>query len=344
MRRTRCYPRGLESSYPVERAAPPFFLVGNPRSGTKMLRELLNRSPDIWISDIESHFIPHFTRTQGRFGDLRERGAFDRLVAALEGTRAFWYWRTRGIQLDADLWWSRCRTRDWPGVLEALFHCVHEQEIPNPPQPWEAILWGDKTPVYMAEIPLLARLFPQARFVHLLRDPRDCALSTAKAWGNSPLRTAQEWADRVRACRAAGAALGPSRYLELRYEDLTSDVRGHLGRIFDFLGLPTPADAGSFLRVPENYGDARGRTEVVADNTRKWQQEMPLAQRRRIEAITADLLADLGYPREFPELSVRRLSPVAYTAYRGRDALRQLAFRARAEGGWLRGLRFLLAR
>ena len=50
----------------VERAVPPFFLVGNPRSGTKMLRELLNASPDVWMSEVESHFIPKFTRTLAR--------------------------------------------------------------------------------------------------------------------------------------------------------------------------------------------------------------------------------------------------------------------------------------
>jgi hypothetical protein len=53
----------------MDRAVPPFFLVGNPRSGTKMLRELLNASPDIWISDVESHFVPKFTRVIDRFGD-----------------------------------------------------------------------------------------------------------------------------------------------------------------------------------------------------------------------------------------------------------------------------------
>ena len=91
-----------------------------------------------------------------------------------------------------------------------------------------------------------------------MRDPRDCVLSTQEAWGNTPLRTAQEWADRVRRCRTAGTTLGPSRYHELRYEDLVGDVRGRLAATFDFLGVPTPADAGEFLRVPENLGSARG--------------------------------------------------------------------------------------
>ena len=133
----------------------------------------------------------------------------------------------------------------------------------------------------MERLPLLATLYPQARFVHLVRDPRDCVLSTQDAWGNTPLRTAQEWADRVRRCRSAGLALGRGRFLELRYEDLVGDVRGQLAGVFDFLGVPTPADAGQFLRVPENLGSARGAAEVVTRNRQKWKQTHVADVRRR---------------------------------------------------------------
>ena len=189
----------------MERAVPPFFVVGNPRSGTKMVRELLNASPDLWMSEVESHFIPKFTRTIARYGDLTERAAFDRLAAALRGTRAFWQWEHRGVHVPDDEWWAACPRRDWTGVIEGLFRCVHRREIPHASTSWEAIVWGDKTPVYMSELPLLATLFPQARVVHVVRDPRDCVLSGEEAWGNTSLRSAQLWADRARACRRASS-------------------------------------------------------------------------------------------------------------------------------------------
>jgi hypothetical protein len=229
-------------------------------------------------------------------------------------------------------------------VLEALFQCVHEQEIADPPRPWEEILWGDKTPAYMGDLPLLATLYPQARFVHLVRDPRDCVLSTQEAWGNTPLRTAQEWADRVRRCRAGGASLGPSRYHELRYEDLVGDVRGRLAEVFDFLGVPVPADSGQFLRVPENLGSARGAGRVMTGERQKWKQRMSPGLRRRIEEVAGDLLDVYGYEREHPEVRARRLPAAKMAAYRLGDAWRQLRFRSREQGGWVRGLRFLLAR
>ena len=309
-----------------------------------MLRELLNASPDIWLSDVESHFIPKYTRLVDRYGDLADRGNFDHLTDALRGTRAFWQWERRGVHIDTQTWYAACRRHDWPGVIEALFYCVFRQEIADPPTPWRALIWGDKTPVYMSEVPLLAGLFPYSRFIHILRDPRDCCLSSETAWGDSPLRTAQQWADRVRTCRTAGLALGPGRYLELRYEDLVEDVRGHLTEIFDFLGLPTPANAGEFLRVPENLGAARGARTVIASNKQKWKTKMDPAVRRGIEQITGDLLVDYGYEREHPGLPTRSLSSMERLRYRLRDAWQQLRFRRRELGSWRQAIRFLMAR
>jgi hypothetical protein len=328
----------------VERASPPFFVVGNPRSGTKMLRELLNASPDLWMSEVESHFIPKFTRTIDRYGDLATRAGFDRLTAALRATRAFWQWEHRGVHVPDDEWWAACPRHDWPGVVAGLFHCVHRREVASPPKPWDEIVWGDKTPVYMGEIALLASLFPAARFVHIVRDPRDCVLSTESAWGNSPLRTAQEWADRVRRCRTDGCALGGARFLELRYEDLVADVHLELVRVFDFLGVPVPSDAGRLNRTPENLGAARGAREVVAGNVAKWKGSMPAELRRSIEEITGDLLAAYGYEREHPATPTRSLSRMRLVAYRFRDAWLQLRFRRRELGSWVEAVRFLMAR
>ena len=326
------------------RAVPPFFVVGFPRSGTKMLRELLNNSPEVWISDVESNFIPRFTREMGRYGDLEIYDRFERLAAALEGTRAFWAWQRRGVRIDRRRWYEACRRYDWPGVLEALFHCVYEHEMAGSPVPWDAVLWGDKTPLYVIAMPLLAELFPQSRFIHIVRDPRDCALSSMRAWGNSPLRTGQEWADCVRTARRDGPALGAERYVELRYEDLVSDVVGVLGRLFDFLGIDTPPDVGAFGRVPENVGDARGERRVVADNYGKWRNRMDESLRRRLEGVCGEVMAAAGYEREFPDVPTSRVSSLRMRTYKLRDAWHQIRFQRRQLGGWRAGLGFLLTR
>jgi len=324
----------------VTRAEPPFFVVGNPRSGAKMLRELLNASPAIWISDVESHFIPRFTREITRYGDLARFENFERLAADLDGTRALWHWARRGVRLDRRRWFDACPQHDWAGVLHGLFRCVFPLEMPGDRRPWETLVWGDKTPLYVIEMPLLAALFPAARFVHIVRDPRDCALSSAAVWGNSLLRTAQEWADRVGKGRADGAALGSERYVEVRFEDLLADPPGVLARLFDFLGLPPPVDSGRLARVPENVGSAR----VLAGNQRKWQRRMWPAMRRRFESVCGALLDALGYDREYPDIESWRIPAMRMRTYALRDAWRQVEFRRRELGGWRASLAFLLTR
>jgi hypothetical protein len=114
--------------------------------------------------------------------------------------------------------------------------------------------------------------------------------------------------------------------------------------VFEFLGVPTPENAGEFLRIPENLGSARGAGRVMTGERQKWKQRMSPGLRRRIEEVAGDLLDAYGYEREFPEIRPRRLPAAQMAAYRLADAWRQLRFRRKEQGGWMRGLRFLLAR
>ena len=163
----------------------------------------------------------------------------------------------------------------------------------------DEILWGDKTPAYMAELPLLGSLYPGARFVHLVRD-RATACLDAGGMGNTPLRTAQEWADRV--CRRAPRARRSARrgITSCAYEDLVGDVRGRLAATFDFLGVLTPADAGEFLRVPRTSAPRAAASRVMTGERQKWKQRMSPWMRRRIEEVAGDLLDAYGYDAGSP--------------------------------------------
>ena len=82
--------------------------------------------------------------------------------------------------------------------------------------------YGDKTPRYVRKLELISRVFPEARFVHVIRDGRDVALSLLERdWGPKTIEQAASlWRKRVRAGRRAGAILGRRCYIEVRYEDL----------------------------------------------------------------------------------------------------------------------------
>ncbi|MEE8171310.1 MAG: sulfotransferase, partial [Alphaproteobacteria bacterium] len=108
----------------------------------------------------------------------------------------------------------------------------------------------EKTPDNVLYLPMLGRLFPNAQFLHVIRDGRDCAVSgwfhnlrISKEWAESEFgdfaafaeHYAQGWAKNLRAGREFGAR-NSERYCEIRYEDLLSGGETELRRVLDFLG------------------------------------------------------------------------------------------------------------
>jgi len=98
--------------------------------------------------------------------------------------------------------------------------------------------WAEKDPTYTLHLRFIEELFPNAVYVHLLRDGHDVVASFRDRWGyKSAARAARtEWARYVDAARALGARLPAERYLELRYEDLVTDSEAEAQRLFGFLG------------------------------------------------------------------------------------------------------------
>ena len=168
--------------------------------------------------------------------------------------------------------------------------------------------WGDKTPRYVEHIPLLARLWPEARFVHLVRDGRNVALSYADVpFGpKTVVRAADLWAGRVRMGLVAGRALGGERYLEIRYEDLVDDAEGEAKDLCDFLGLDfdsgmldyTERARGAVLPRAKKYNPHVAERPI--SKVRSWEESMPPAHVEVFEAVAGDVLSELGYERRHP--------------------------------------------
>ena len=172
--------------------------------------------------------------------------------------------------------------------------------------------WGDKTPRYVEHIPLLASLWPDSRFVHLVRDGRNVALSYADVpFGPKTVAKAAElWATRVRMGIKAGRALG-DRYIEIRYEDLVEDAEGEAKDLCEFLGLDfdsgmldyTERARGAVLPRAKRYNPHVAERPI--SKVRSWEESMPPAQVEVFEAVAGDVLSELGYERRHPRPGLR---------------------------------------
>jgi len=279
-----------------------------PRSGTKLLRDLLNRHPRIGIPEAETELLPDWALRWPSFGDLEQPRAWSAFVEAVRASAYFVYLEEeRGIVVDPAAWRLACPDLTMAGVFEGL--CRLHGGAP------EDGVWGDKSPGYLRHLPLIWTLWPHARVVHIVRDPRDQVQSAFKAWGKDRVRGAARWADGIAEAEAAIAEHAQNA-LVVRYEDLVSEPEAVLRRVCGFVGVDFVPQMTVLARPSENLGDTTGSTQVVADNVEKWRRTLEPRLQRRVEALCADGLRTYGYP-------CRHVGPQAHLP-RGERRVRQL--------------------
>ena len=301
--------------------------MGSPRSGTKLLRSLLNRNSLVNLCDPESHFIPYlFQKHGGRPGYFD--ADLDALFADFDQMPFQIYCRSQGrpVMTRQDFQTLE-QARSWSEAFELILRFYGED-----PDAGAGPIWGDKTPSYVLEMDLLKRIFPTARFVHIVRDPRDVALSAQAAWGHNPLRTVAKWARDMGAAELSATALGDD-YIRVFYEDLVSDPEAELRRISIFMDRAFEDEMTSLAVPSENIGGARGKLFIDAKNTRKYRDRLPSGLQRRIEEITFPWLADAGTPYDV-ELArgYRPLNRGALKLFTGLDGVRSTLHKMRRKG------------
>jgi LPS sulfotransferase NodH len=287
---------------------PPLILLGVSRSGTTLLRVLLDRSPGIAIPD-ESFFVPLLARRHRRVDPERFLDDLRRLP-----TLVAW-------GLDPAEVAPRLRAGMSTGEAIAAVFETYAAKAGKP-------RWGDKTPMYMRHLPLLERLFPGAQYVHLIRDGRDAAVSFlqmpagtyTRTWAHpeSAAEFACLWRTEVSGARKLGQRAGPSRYLEVRYEDLVADPGRAVASICDFARLPFREDTVDFAGSVDVSGKPHQQRllEPARPGVRDWRVELAPEDARAFEAVAGDLLAELGYELREPPRRPNARARFQLTRYR----------------------------
>ncbi len=270
-----------------------------------MLQMMLDMHPEMAIAH-EAHFVAVMARRRRRYGS---GAAFDirRFVEDLYANPNFS--RLALPQSDVLTALTSARPVDLAEAVRIVFSVFADSR--------EKPRYGDKTPGYVNRIKLLARLFPEARFVHLIRDGRDVASGYLdQEWGPGSIREAGHyWRTRVGRGRRAGLSLGPTRYLEMRYEDLVSAPEAELLRLCAFLEVEfVPAmleyhrDADR-LRATTAHPDAHARlAQPPTPGVRDWRKDLSPEAVAEFEAVAGGLLGALGY-----DLATATPSPLSLT-------------------------------
>ena len=284
-------PRPIPGAAAIQAVFP--FFVGCGRSGTTMVRALFDAHPRLSIP-AESHFLVPLATARARY-ETDHGFAVPAFVADLTAHPRFSLWNLSTADVSDVL-------RASPPVdMTDAFRRVYALVALRAGKP----LYGDKTPGYVLHLESLAALFPEARFIHVIRDGRDVALSLIeKGWARTVVDAALHWRLRVTRGRAVGRRLGPGRYREVRYEDLVRDPADTLRQLCPFVGiefddrmLQYHTNADQLMASTGHPEFHRGLTLPPTPGMRDWRRDMDPDSIARFEAVAGRLLRGLGYER-----------------------------------------------
>lgn len=267
------------------------FIIGSPRSGTTWLQEMLGSHPLVCT--------------------LSEMKLFDFYIAPWINSwkEHFVLQKHSNILSGLPVVWTE---KDFHDFLIEFLERVYGRLLVN--KPGAAIIL-DKTPAYSLHIEHIEYLIPNAKYIHIIRDGRDVAVSLnaasqgwAKHWAPKDVASAASmWKKFVLAARDARNFNG--RYFEIKYEYLLENGLEVLGSIFDFIGLPMGSEElesiyhncqfekmkKKQLNVNKFY---RAQNFFRKGRPGDWQNVFTLKQKYIFHRIAGDLLLDLGYAED----------------------------------------------
>lgn len=284
---------------------PAPVIVGVGRSGTTMLRLMLDAHPALAIPP-ETHFVPDLI-------EAIDDGA--RPAAAVEVMQSVRQWGDLHIEPAEVL--ERFEALDDFNSGDALraFYAIYTERQGKP-------RWGEKTPGYVRKMKRIEKALPETRFIHVIRDGRDVALSRWKrTLGDGEPASAQQvaegWQRRIRRAQKQGRRL--DHYLELRYEDLVTDTEANLRQIAEFIELDwdpvmlryyegaadrmaeMARDLPSIDGKPVRPGDERMQAHAMTQKPPdpgamyRWKEKMSPEDVAAFDAAAGELLSELGY-------------------------------------------------
>jgi tetratricopeptide (TPR) repeat protein len=246
------------------------FLLGFPRSGTTLLEKVLSSHPSVVTLEEIDHLAPtgsHFLNSEAELNGLAT------LTTAAAET---------------------CRQNYWRGVRKSLGEAISDRVL------------VDKLPLHTIALPVIAKLFPDAKILFALRDPRDVVLScfrrrfiiNSAMYEFLTLDGAARYYDQVMTLAKIYRTLLPLDIHEVRHEAMVADFADEVRKILSFIGVDWDAAVKDFAErtrgVPRTPSDIQLARGLNADGVGQWRRyERQLAP---VLKILEPWASHFGYP------------------------------------------------
>ncbi len=270
----------------------PFFIVSAPRSGSTLLRLILDTHPGLavpppgWLFDLVYPYLYSY-------GSLQQRQNLLALAEDILATPTVSKWPTK---LTAEELVRASAAPSFAGLYAALHRAYAQSEGKQ--------RWGEKTPRNSFWMDEIRALFPAAQFIHIVRDGRDQAIdiSDSVLWPDAVYSGANLWQRYVQAVRGYAEQLPADAFMEIRYEDLCAAPEMAIHRLCDFLGV----EFEPHMLASHESRSARGwSTHPLHAKTAQpistkycgmYKTRLPAGDVAALEALIGETLKRFGYP------------------------------------------------
>lgn len=270
----------------------PIFVVSAPRSGSTLLRLILNTHPRIdvpppgWLFDM---IYPYMYS----YGDLKTPANLVALAEDVLETPTVSKWR---LSISAQELAAKARESTFRGIFSALHEAHMALEGKR--------RWGEKTPRHGFWMDEIGGLFPEAQFIHIVRDGRDMAIDISDSilLPYSVYSGANLWQRYVTAIRDSASRIDPGHYLEVRYEDLCANSETIIRRICDYLGeefepaMLSPNKTRSAQSWSTHPLHAKTAQPISTRYCEMYKARITTDDTAALEALIGKTLQSFGYP------------------------------------------------
>jgi len=277
----------------------PVFMIGTQRSGSNLLRLMLNQ-----LNEIASPHPPHILERMfpliDTYGDLNIDSRFESLVddvcRLVELNPVEW----SDVKLDRNAISSQSKSRTLMGVYESVYDLYAKSQ--------GAKTWCCKSMANIKYAGEIEQHFVNPKYIYLYRDGRDVALSFQKAVvGEKHIyNIAKEWEQTQSLALAIKSRVDADRFYGVQYENLIQHPEETAKSLCDFLGTAYMPEILDFHKTNEARNAAQSSqlwgnvtSPIIKNNSKKYIHEMPEDEIMIFESVAGHILDQLGYARDY---------------------------------------------
>ena len=268
----------------------PVFIISSGRSGTTLMRSMLVASEQIAIP-AETQILHKLAVKFKAYRGLGWADLSRLMVAEFESHPVFYMWETNLAPAYQKIVGLPVEERSLARIIDEVYMTYAAEKFPK------AKIWGDQSPIHTFHLSYIDKIFPDAKFIHLVRDGRDVISSMVKRQGDDYLHEAvYRWKTSIKRTNAFQKRIGADQYIEVRYEDLVQNSETTLKNISRFIPIEYTSRMLDYWKLPttlehkyNSYHQNLGKP-VFASSVGKWRERLTQEQQNYVmENISAEL-------------------------------------------------------